>query len=76
MGLPELAKDARFVNNNGRVQNRKELLAILSARFLEKDLNDWLKSFNGVVFPYGPINNVASAFSDPQVKYKLVLSFV
>ena len=38
-------------------------------RFLEKTLAEWLDTFAGVVFPYGPVNNIAGAFSDPQVIY-------
>ncbi|XP_039427038.1 succinate--hydroxymethylglutarate CoA-transferase isoform X3 [Corvus cornix cornix] len=67
LNLPEVSKDSRYKTNTLRVQNRKELIDILSTRFSEKATTEWLQLFEGRGVPYGPINNMQQVFSDPQV---------
>ncbi|XP_074939804.1 succinyl-CoA:glutarate CoA-transferase isoform X2 [Phalacrocorax aristotelis] len=67
LNLPEVSKDSRYKTNTLRVQNRKELIDILSTRFSEKATIEWLQLFDGSGVPYGPINNMQQVFSDPQV---------
>uniref|UniRef100_A0A8C0V798 Succinyl-CoA:glutarate-CoA transferase n=1 Tax=Cyanistes caeruleus TaxID=156563 RepID=A0A8C0V798_CYACU len=67
LNLPEVSKDSRYKTNTLRVQNRKELIDILSKRFSEKATTEWLQLFEGSGVPYGPINNMQQVFSDPQV---------
>uniref|UniRef100_A0A803VDW2 Succinyl-CoA:glutarate CoA-transferase n=1 Tax=Ficedula albicollis TaxID=59894 RepID=A0A803VDW2_FICAL len=67
LNLPEVSKDPRYKTNTLRVQNRKELIDILSTRFSEKATMEWLQLFEGSGVPYGPINNMQQVFSDPQV---------
>ncbi|XP_066484131.1 succinate--hydroxymethylglutarate CoA-transferase isoform X1 [Tiliqua scincoides] len=69
LSLPEISSDSRYKNNQQRVLNRKELIDILSARFLEKETTKWLELFEGCGVPYGPINSMQQVFSDPQVLY-------
>ncbi|XP_058688237.1 succinate--hydroxymethylglutarate CoA-transferase isoform X3 [Poecile atricapillus] len=66
LNLPEVSKDSRYKTNTLRVQNRKELIDILSKRFSEKATTEWLQLFEGSGVPYGPINNMQQVFSDPQ----------
>ncbi|XP_059584646.1 succinate--hydroxymethylglutarate CoA-transferase isoform X4 [Alligator mississippiensis] len=67
LNLPEVSKDSRYKTNKLRVQNRKELIEILSARFSERTTTKWLQVFEGSGVPYGPINTMQQVFSDPQV---------
>ncbi|XP_032649337.1 succinyl-CoA:glutarate CoA-transferase isoform X2 [Chelonoidis abingdonii] len=67
LNLLEVSKDSRYKTNRLRVQNRKELIEILSARFSEKMTTKWLELFEGSGVPYGPINSMQQVFSDPQV---------
>ncbi|XP_062985568.1 succinate--hydroxymethylglutarate CoA-transferase isoform X2 [Elgaria multicarinata webbii] len=67
LNLPEISQDSRYKNNQQRVLNRKELIGILSARFLEKETTKWLELFESSGVPYGPINSMKQVFSDPQV---------
>uniref|UniRef100_A0A8B9DXM8 Succinyl-CoA:glutarate CoA-transferase n=1 Tax=Anser cygnoides TaxID=8845 RepID=A0A8B9DXM8_ANSCY len=69
LNLPEVSKDSRYKTNTLRVQNRKELIDILSTRFSEKTTIKWLQLFEGSGVPYGPINNMQQVFSDPQLFY-------
>ncbi|XP_064026026.1 succinate--hydroxymethylglutarate CoA-transferase isoform X5 [Pogoniulus pusillus] len=68
LNLPEVSKDSRYKTNTLRVQNRKELIDILSTRFSEKATREWLQLFEGSGVPYGPINNMQQVFSEPQFK--------
>ncbi|XP_048384972.1 succinate--hydroxymethylglutarate CoA-transferase isoform X2 [Stegostoma tigrinum] len=67
LSLPALSQDPRFKMNKLRVQNRRELIDILCARFLDKTTQNWLELFEGSGVPYGPINSIQQAFSEPQV---------
>ncbi|XP_072009434.1 succinyl-CoA:glutarate CoA-transferase isoform X3 [Engystomops pustulosus] len=67
--LSELIDDPRFKTNKLRVQYRKELLQVLTARFSEKSTAEWLDLFEGSGIPYGPINSIQQVFSEPQLSY-------
>ncbi|XP_075777843.1 succinyl-CoA:glutarate CoA-transferase isoform X2 [Pelodiscus sinensis] len=67
LNLLEVSKDPRYKTNKLRVQNRKQLIEILSARFSEEMTTKWLELFEGSGVPYGPINSMQQVFSDPQV---------
>ncbi|XP_072455207.1 succinyl-CoA:glutarate CoA-transferase isoform X2 [Notamacropus eugenii] len=75
LNLPTLINDSRYKTNHLRVQNRKELLTVLSARFAEEMTSTWLRLFEGSGIPYGPINGMREVFAEPQVrKLRLKLS--
>uniref|UniRef100_A0A8D1E1T1 Succinyl-CoA:glutarate-CoA transferase n=1 Tax=Sus scrofa TaxID=9823 RepID=A0A8D1E1T1_PIG len=67
LNLPELIGDAKYRTNHLRVQNRKELIKILSTRFEEEMTSKWLHLFEGSGVPYGPINSMRDVFAEPQV---------
>ncbi|XP_047418434.1 succinate--hydroxymethylglutarate CoA-transferase isoform X2 [Sciurus carolinensis] len=67
LNLPELIDDSKYKTNHLRVENRKELIKILSARFEEEMTTKWLYLFEGSGVPYGPINNMKGVFTEPQV---------
>lgn len=70
IGLPELAKDSRFITNALRVKNRLVLLPLLTARFVLKPVAYWLDALSQVKVPCGPINNLAQVFEDRQVQHR------
>ncbi|XP_044909149.1 succinate--hydroxymethylglutarate CoA-transferase isoform X3 [Felis catus] len=67
LNLPELIDDSKYKTNHLRVQNRKELIKILSARFEKEMTSKWLYLFEGSGVAYGPINNMKNVFAEPQV---------
>ncbi|XP_045877090.1 succinate--hydroxymethylglutarate CoA-transferase isoform X3 [Meles meles] len=67
LNLPELIDDSKYKTNHLRVQNRKELIKILSARFEEEMTSKWLYLFEGSGVAYGPINDMKNVFTEPQV---------
>ncbi|XP_058036282.1 succinate--hydroxymethylglutarate CoA-transferase isoform X2 [Ahaetulla prasina] len=73
LSLPEIIHDPKYKNNQQRVVNRKELIGILSARFLQEETSKWLDHFEGSGVPYGPINSMKQVFSDPQVLHNKLM---
>ncbi|XP_041816940.1 succinate--hydroxymethylglutarate CoA-transferase isoform X2 [Chelmon rostratus] len=67
--LKELKDEPKYKTNKLRVQNRKQLLDILSQRLLQEKTADLLRRFEGSGVPVGPINSIQEVFSDPQVKH-------
>jgi len=68
MQLDDLAHDERFATNQGRVQNRKELVERLSAASKRRTTAEWVTTLECAAVPCGPINAIDAVFADPQVK--------
>jgi formyl-CoA transferase/CoA:oxalate CoA-transferase len=62
-----IASDPRFARNQGRVENRKELVERLERAFLQRDAAYWLLALEAAGVPVGPINTLEDVFRDPQV---------
>lgn len=62
------AQDARFATNTARVQNRTALLDLMQPVMLQRTTADWIALLEDKAVPCGPINTIAQAFEDPQVK--------
>jgi crotonobetainyl-CoA:carnitine CoA-transferase CaiB-like acyl-CoA transferase len=67
-GRPELATDARFRKNQGRVRNRVVLVPILEAVMKRRGKSEWLAALEQAKVPCGAINNLEEVFADPQVR--------
>ncbi|HSB70301.1 MAG TPA: CoA transferase [Candidatus Methylomirabilis sp.] len=67
MDLPELADDPRFASFEARAQHRREVLAILTARFRERPRDEWLRRLGAADIASGPVYRVHEVFQDPQV---------
>ncbi|CAH1722332.1 unnamed protein product [Aphis gossypii] len=68
ISMPELTTDERFVNNECRVKNREELYKIIEPLLESKTNEEWMKIFEGVPFPVGPVNDMKQAFNNEHVK--------
>lgn len=69
IGRPELRNDPRFVDNAGRMQHRGELKAIIEAELACDTRAAWTERLLAVQIPAGPINSVADALNDEQVRH-------
>ncbi|KAF9951613.1 hypothetical protein BGZ70_000909, partial [Mortierella alpina] len=67
LGLESLCENPLFRTNQDRVQHRKELIEILTARLQTKKNEEWLKALEGRGIPFAPINNIQQTFEHPQV---------
>ena len=66
-GQPELAAEARYAMNAGRVGARAELIGRLRGVFAGRSSADWLADLRAARIPAAPINDVPTALNDPQV---------
>ncbi|KAF9485865.1 CAIB/BAIF family enzyme [Pholiota conissans] len=63
---PQLVIDPKFATNDARVQNRTELIRIITDVLMQHDREHWLERFTGLGVPFGPINNIEQTFNHPQ----------
>ncbi|EKM51552.1 uncharacterized protein PHACADRAFT_199064 [Phanerochaete carnosa HHB-10118-sp] len=63
---PELLSDPKFSSNAARVANRAEIVKIITDTLMEHNRDHWLKEFDGLGVPFGPINNIKQTFGHPQ----------
>ncbi|MQT13114.1 CaiB/BaiF CoA transferase family protein [Segnochrobactrum spirostomi] len=70
LGRAELALEADFLTNEGRVKNRARLVPILAALTAEHTRDGLLARLEAVGVPAGPINTVADVFADAQVVHR------
>jgi len=64
LGRADLAQDARYATNPGRVTNRAELVPILEAEFARQSSAHWIERLNTRGVPCGPVNSLAEVFVD------------
>jgi crotonobetainyl-CoA:carnitine CoA-transferase CaiB-like acyl-CoA transferase len=74
IGKPELADDVRYAKNANRVENRSELIPILSKTFLERDTDNWLSLLNNAEVPCAPVQTLDKVFAAPQVRQRGMLA--
>ena len=68
LGSPELAANPKFVKNNDRVVNGKEIMAIFAELFLKQKVSHWLDELEKAGIPCGPVNDFAQVFADRHVR--------
>lgn len=66
--LPELVSDPRFRTNPDRVQNREELVEILSGRLRERTNVEWQEALREAGVPAAPVADVADVVAAEQTK--------
>ncbi|UED87501.1 CaiB/BaiF CoA transferase family protein [Streptomyces profundus] len=70
LGHDELTADPRFVDNGSRLTHRAELDALLEAAFAARDSAELLAELSAAGVPCAPVNSVADALADPQVRHR------
>ncbi len=70
LGIPGIADDARFKTNAVRVANRPALREILFAETSKHPRAKLAAELEKAGVPVGPINDIAGAFADPQIKHR------
>ncbi|HEX6437082.1 MAG TPA: CoA transferase [Candidatus Binatia bacterium] len=67
IGQTDLIEDSRFADNSKRVENRSELIALLSQIFLQRRNDAWFKLLTDAEVPCSPVQTVDQVFQAPQV---------
>lgn len=70
VGLENVMNDPKFATNAKRVENREEIVKIISDLIVTKDGEEWLKILTDAGVPCGPIYTVDKIFADPQVLHR------
>lgn len=70
IGMEQIMDDPKFAVNAKRVENRKDLIDILSKAIETKTGAEWLKLLEDAGIPAGPIYTLDKLFSDPQVLHR------
>lgn len=68
LGSPDLASDARFRSNHDRTEHAEALKIEIEKLLQYHSTSEWLRLFEPSAIPCGPINNVAQALEEPQIK--------
>ena len=76
IGRADLADDPRFAKNAQRVENRGELLKMLTAIFLSRDSQTWSQILHEAEVPCAPVQTIEQVFRDPQVIHRGMLAEV
>lgn len=66
--IPEVARDARFASNEGRLANADALAPLIEAALRKRNVAEWIALFEDCEVACGPINDIAQVFADPQVQ--------
>lgn len=67
-GQAEWASDPRFATNTLRVRHREVLIPMMETVTRTRTTAEWIALLEDKAVPCGPINNIAQAFEDAQVK--------
>jgi crotonobetainyl-CoA:carnitine CoA-transferase CaiB-like acyl-CoA transferase len=70
LGRAGLADDPRFAKNADRVENRKELIAILTKIFLTRSTGEWIAALTKADVPCAPVQTIDQVFAAPQVLHR------
>ncbi|MGZ6039554.1 MAG: CaiB/BaiF CoA transferase family protein [Phenylobacterium sp.] len=76
LGEPGLAGEAGFDSPAARMQNRDALQARLEAILARDTSTNWVLKLEAVGVPAGPLNDLAQAWDDPQIKARGLLTEV
>ena len=64
--MPELAGDPRFATNAGRMENRAALVELLTGKLVTRTTDEWLREFDAVGLPVGPVLDISQALAHEQ----------
>jgi len=70
IGLEDIVENPKFATNAKRVENRNELVNIISNIVSSKNAQEWLDILTKAGVPCGPIYTLDEIFTDPQVLHR------
>ena len=73
IGRRDLTDDRRFADNSKRVENRAELISLLSEVFLKRNNEAWFKGLTDAEVPCAPVQSIDQVFQAPQVLHRDML---
>ncbi len=73
IGRADLIDDPRFTTPGLRTKNHAELEPVLNEALKKKTTEEWLREFDAIGLPCGPLNDIPHAAGQPQVKARNML---
>ena len=70
VGKPEWTDHPSFATNPRRVENRHALLPLVTEVMATRGCDEWVRLLVDAAIPCGPVNNMESLFSDPQLLHR------
>jgi crotonobetainyl-CoA:carnitine CoA-transferase CaiB-like acyl-CoA transferase len=68
LGKSKWSKDPKYVTNNERVRNRKELEDLIEAETTKRTTQEWLEILEGSGLPYAAVNDVLGTLNHEHSK--------
>lgn len=68
-----MASDSRFGTNAKRVENRFELIEILSERVRRRPVAEWVEKLSKSGLPCSRVNTIREAFDEPQTEVRQMI---
>jgi len=68
LGRPDLPRDARFANHEGRSANMGELLAMVESWFGARKFEEAMDGLRSHEIPHAPVMSMADIFADPHYR--------
>lgn len=68
LGLQDVASDARFTTNLGRIENREALMPLIAPAMAALPKDALLAKLHNVNVPCGPIHTIGEALTSPQAQ--------
>ena len=67
LGVPEWKTDPRFVGNRARIQNRVELIKLISEKVATNNRQCWIGTFTAAGVPCAAVNTIPEVLQEPQI---------
>jgi len=68
LAAPGLAADARFATPAARLENRDELVRVLSPLLAQRTTAEWMRDFDAAGLPAGPVLGIPEVVAHPQTQ--------
>lgn len=66
---PDIFKDARFADREGRIAHQNDLIGILGAAFKQRPRAHWCQRLEARDVPHAPMYDTSEALNDPQAQH-------
>jgi formyl-CoA transferase/CoA:oxalate CoA-transferase len=76
IGAPELAGDARFSTNSGRVSQYAALRPLLAARLSTRPRREWVEGLKKIGVPCGAVRDIGQVLEDAHLKAREMIEEV
>ena len=76
LAKPEWITDGRFRGNRARIENRVELIALMSAEIATQPRQSWIQKLRTAGVPCAPVNTIPEVLRDPQIEALEILQEV